>query len=117
MVEDCGCKNCGCGKMSADQMWEMIDDQNLPFTEEIIDESTSIRTFNADEIKEHQLKWHWDEQDRVIEVLHETDWKIQFDNKIPVVLDPTVTHHIKAGLYHRLIKGTGTLSLKINKLI
>ena len=100
-----------------DEMIHQIDDNTLPFTEEVIDENTVIRTFNADEIEDYQLKWHWDEQDRIIEVLHETDWKIQFDNKMPQGLYPVVKNHIKAGLYHRLIKGTGKLTLKINKII
>ena len=116
-MKDCKCKNCGCGKMSMDEMIRQIDDTTLPFTEKIIDESTFIRTFDPQQIEDHQLKWHWDEEDRRIEVLHETDWKIQFDNKIPEKLSPTIIHHIKAGAYHRLIKGTEKLSLKINKIL
>lgn len=103
--------------MSTDEMIHQIDDTSFPFSEEYVGDHTFIRTFNADQIEEHQLKWHWDEEDRLIEVLHETDWKIQFDNKIPQKLDPIHKHHIKAGLYHRLIKGTGTLSLKIDKIL
>ena len=117
MKEDCKCTNCGCGKMSMDEMIRQIDDTTLPFTEEIIDEKTSIRTFDPSEIEDHQLKWHWDEQDREIEVLSETDWKIQFDNKLPQQLSPLFKHYIKEGAYHRLIKGTTKLSLKINKII
>ena len=116
-MEDCNCKNCGCGKMTIDELLQQVDDNFLPFDEEIIDDTTMIRTFDPNTIADHQLKWHWDEEDRVVQALHENDWKIQFDNKLPQTLDPSIRYHIKAGLYHRLIKGTGTLSLKIDKIL
>ena len=117
MREDCKCKSCGCGKMTIDEMVNQIDDNTLPFTEEIIDSTTIIRTFDPSKIKDHQLKWHWDEQDRSVEPMHDSDWKIQFDNKLPQTLNQHTSYYIKEGTYHRLIKGTDILSLKINKII
>lgn len=103
--------------MSIDEVIKQMDDTVFPFTEEIIDEKTMIRTFDSSKIEEHQLKWHWDKQTRVIEVLNENDWKIQFDNKVPQKLDPSFSYEIKEGVYHRVIKGTGILKLKINKIL
>lgn len=116
MVENCKCKTCGCGKMTAEEMWSQIEDQTLPFTEEHISETLSIRTFSPD-YPEHLFKWHIDDEDRSIEVLNVNDWKFQYDNEIPIHLSKGLHLVIGKGLYHRLIKGTTELSLKINKII
>ena len=42
---------------------------NLPFTEE-----GEVRIFTQD-ISEEELVWHRDREDRIIEPLHDTDWK------------------------------------------
>lgn len=116
MVKDCKCKTCGCGKMSADQMWEMIEDQTLPFYEEVIDNKTLIRHFKPG-YPEHLFKWHFDREERIVEVLNDSDWKFQYDNEIPVSMNKGDLIKIPAGLYHRIIPGASNLSLKINKII
>lgn len=113
---DCKCKSCGCGKMTADQMWEMIEDQTLPFTEEVLDESTIIRHFEPNQ-PQHLFKWHFDEEDRIIEVLNDSDWKFQYDNELPIPLLMGVDIKIPTGMYHRVIPGSSNLSLKINKIL
>jgi hypothetical protein len=45
--------------------------------------------------------------------LHETDWKFQYDNNVPESLKRLF---IRKGVYHRLIKGTGDLKLKVQKI-
>ena len=47
--------------------------------------------------------------------VHDTDWKFQFDNDLPVDLSNKKLF-IPKETYHRLIKGTGDLTLKIYKL-
>ena len=116
MVNDCKCKSCGCGKMSADQMWEMIEDRTLPFYEETIDNKTVIRHFKPG-YPEHLFKWHFDREDRSVEVLNDSDWKFQYDNQMPITLKTNDIIKIDAGLYHRIIPGTTELSLKINKIL
>lgn len=116
MVENCKCKSCGCGKMTAEQMWEMIEDQTLPFTEEKIDDNTIIRTFIPNS-PEHLFKWHFDNEDRIVEVLEDSDWKFQYDNELPIPLLTGIDIKIPSGIYHRLIPGTSKLSLKINNII
>ena len=57
--------------------------------------------------------WHRDDEDRTVEILGETDWKLQLDNELPTSLNESIfipRHH-----WHRVIKGNGNLKLKIYK--
>src|SRR6056300_954840 len=109
--KDCKCKNCGCGKMSMDELIYQVEDQTLPFVESTHDGYT-LRVFDP-EAPAHLYKWHFDEEDREVTPTNLNDWKFQFDNEMPQSFDKTVT--IKAGVYHRLIPGNTPLSLKIVK--
>ena len=84
-----------------------------PFTEEKLEDGVYIRTFETS-VPNDELKWHWDEEDRVIEVLENADWIFQFDNQLPFPLMGTV--FIPKGMFHRIIKGGGILKVKITKL-
>jgi hypothetical protein len=86
---------------------------NLPFTESQISESTYVRTF-YENVDSGDLHWHRDHEDRIIESTHETDWIFQIDNELPQKLNKEI--FIPKGVYHRLIKGSGDLVLKVNKL-
>ncbi len=88
--------------------------EELPFNEKISG-NVRERTFseNTDEM---DLKWHWDEQDRIVTPLHKTDWMLQFDNELPVKLIEGKEYFIPVGVYHRVIKGTGDLQLKVKLL-
>lgn len=110
--KDCGCKSCGCAKMSMEEMISMVDDKTLPFTETIISENEIIREFLPNQ-PEHLFKWHFDEEDRIIEALNENDWKFQYDNKLPIELKGYI--EIKAGVYHRIIPGKTPLKVLIKK--
>ena len=83
----------------------------IPFDEHI-DGDTYIRQFSAD-VDVNELKWHFDEEDRIIESTSETDWKFQFDNKLPHLISGKI--HIPKGEWHRIIKGTGNLILRVKK--
>ena len=84
-----------------------------PFTEEIINTSVAIRTFLESTAAE-EFKWHWDEEDRLIHMVHKTDWKLQLDNELPIQIKSTI--RISKGTWHRLIKGTGDLSIIVEKI-
>ena len=86
---------------------ETFQDTGRPYLEE-----GEIREFNHD-VTQDDLVWHRDREDRTIEPLHETDWKFQYDNNNPESLKRLF---IRKGVYHRLIKGTGNLKLKVIKL-
>lgn len=81
---------------------------NLPFKEE-----GEIRTF-SENVKDFELVWHRDKEDRIVTPLHKTDWKFQLDNDIPRSLEKEI--FIPRETYHRLIKGTGDLKVRVKKL-
>lgn len=83
-----------------------------PYHEDNISKSVVIRTFSVN-IDEMELKWHWDEENRLVEPLNENDWQFQFDNELPVMINKQI--YIPAGVMHRVIKGTTDLIVKIIK--
>lgn len=82
----------------------------LPFKEELIQDK-HIRTFSED-LDEEELVWHRDREDRLITATNVTDWQIQLDNNLPEAI---TEKFIPKGVYHRIIKGTGSLKLLIHK--
>jgi hypothetical protein len=71
-----------------------------------------IRTFTED-IDPIELMWHRDLETRKVISVLSSDWKIQLDDSLPVSLNETII--IPAGSWHRLIKGSGELIIKIIK--
>lgn len=114
MKKDCKCTNCGCGKMTTEELIKQANDQTIPYTEEIISESEVIRTFEPNQ-PAHLFKWHWDEEDRLVYVMNDNDWKFQYDNEIPIKLEGCID--IPKDVMHRVIPGSSGLILKINKII
>ena len=83
----------------------------LPFQETKLGNNVFIREFNHD-TDSGEYMWHRDREDRIIESIGDTDWKIQIDNELPKVIDKAF---IPMGVYHRVIKGTGDLKIKLIK--
>lgn len=77
-----------------------------------ISDLETIRTFN-ESIDPIELMWHRDQESRTVVSLGLSDWKIQIDNKLPQCLNKDI--YIPAGAWHRLIKGSGELVIKIIK--
>lgn len=86
---------------------------NLPFKEESNTDHV-IRTFSS-ELKEDELKWHFDNENRRVTFLHDTDWRFQRDNQLPIKIYEGMEVTISEGEYHRIIKGTGDLKVKVIK--
>lgn len=86
----------------------------LPFSEKI-NNGFHIRTFSSD-LNENELKWHFDEEDRIVICENETDWLFQYDNELPITIKKNKPIFIQKNIYHRIIKGTNNLKLKIKKL-
>lgn len=85
-----------------------------PYKEDKISENTFIREFKSD-IDSSEFIWHKDREDRVIESIGDTDWLIQMDNELPKKIEGKV--FIPKETYHRVIKGTDDLKIKLTKLI
>jgi len=97
-------------QMTHEDVIKQIKDQRKPFIETIVSDDEIIRTFNPI-YPEHLYKWHYDDENRIIEPLNTNDWKFQFDNEIPINIDKKIK--IPQGVFHRIIKGTSILTLKI----
>ena len=74
---------------------------------------TVIRKF-SEYVNAEELKWHWDEEDRMVHKVHESDWRLQLDNELPKKINSTIS--IPKRTWHRLIKGTGDLSVIVEKI-
>jgi hypothetical protein len=81
---------------------------NIETTDEYI-----IRKFDKN-IDPVELMWHMDNEDRLVEALESTDWLVQLDDSLPILLDKPI--FIPKHVYHRTIKGTGSLLVKIKKI-
>jgi hypothetical protein len=85
----------------------------LPFQETKLDNNNVfIREFKQN-TDSGDYQWHRDREDRIIESIGETDWMIQLDDELPKVIQGEV--FIPMGIYHRVIKGTGDLKIKLIK--
>ena len=85
-----------------------------PYKEKKISENTFIKEFKQ-ETDSSEYIWHRDKEDRVIESIGDTDWLIQMDNELPKRIEGRV--FIPKEKYHRVIKGTGDLKIKLTKLL
>jgi hypothetical protein len=85
----------------------------FPFKEIKLEENVFIREFSQN-TDSSEMMWHRDKEDRIIESLEETDWMFQLDNKLPQKISGEI--FIPKEVYHRLIKGTGDLKMKLIKL-
>lgn len=70
-----------------------------------------IRLFLNKDFSQEE-SWHRDDENRLVEVIGETDWKFQFDDQLPISLNEPI--FIPRHKWHRAIKGTGDLIIKIN---
>ena len=84
-----------------------------PYTE-YNTEGYLVREFSCD-TDSFEYVWHRDKEDRIVESVDETDWMIQIDNEIPKVLSEKT--FIPKGIYHRVIKGTDDLTVRVKKLV
>lgn len=71
-----------------------------------------IRTFSQN-LDEDELKWHRDRENRLVIPMHETDWLFQRENHLPEPIVGKIL--IKEGEWHRVLKGTGDLTVKVFK--
>jgi len=83
-----------------------------PYKDLEVTDQYIIREF-SDSVDPIELLWHRDNEDRTIEIVGKTDWAIQLEDKLPTSLNNRI--FIARHEWHRVIKGTGKLLLKIYK--
>jgi len=86
---------------------------DFPFKETQLQDNLYLREFE-ESVDGDDLEWHRDREDRIVEVIGETDWQLQMDNELPKVM--TGKLFIPKETWHRVIKGNGDLKVKITKL-
>ncbi len=86
---------------------------SMPYKETELGNNHYIREFSPD-VATHELQWHCDHEDRIVEIVENTDWRFQLDNQLPILLKKTI--FIPKETYHRIIKGNNKLIVKITKL-
>lgn len=71
-----------------------------------------IREFKGD-VDQGDLIWHQDKSDRTITVEEGKGWKLQMQEGLPFHLVEGYTYSVPAKTWHRLIRGQGSLRVKI----
>lgn len=82
---------------------------------EIVKGDTRFRLITENSESE-ELVWHRDRRDRVVEIVKSNGWKFQFDNQLPINLKEGDSLTIPKGHYHRVIKGSGDLIIRITEM-
>lgn len=85
-----------------------------PYRDNHITENVRIRRF-SEHVRDDDLVWHRDERDRTITVLEGRGWQFQRDNELPQEMRPGQVIEVRAGEWHRVIKGRDELALTIEE--
>ena len=86
----------------------------MVYSQENITDNKFKRVFSS-EVYEKELVWHRDKENRIVEVLEDTDWYFQMDNELPIPLKKGVKFQIPKETFHRVIKGSGDLKILIEE--
>ena len=85
--------------------------KDFPFNQHF-DKEKLIRVFSED-IDPSELIWHQDREDRTIKVIEANGWGYQLDNQLPLPLEDGQELFIPKMMYHRVIKGDGSLVVEV----
>jgi hypothetical protein len=73
-----------------------------------------LREFGSDSDPD-DLIWHKDRNDRIVKVVKSNGWKLQLANGLPFTLKEGSSYKIPALSWHRILKGEGSLLVKIKE--
>ena len=85
----------------------------FPFKETHLQDNLYLREFE-ETVDVDDLEWHRDREDRIVQIIGETDWELQMDNQLPQRMTGKI--FIPKEVWHRVIKGNSDLKVKITKL-
>jgi hypothetical protein len=92
-----------------------LDEEKRPYQEKKIG-NLKKRIFK-ESVDSDELVWHRDELDRSVYIEKNNGWLLQMDNELPKLMQEGRTYFIPKETYHRVIKGTGDLIIKIEEII
>ena len=72
----------------------------FPFKEKKTNNNISIREFSSN-VDSSELIWHKDKEDRIVEVLQNSNWMFQIDNELPKLLKDKLFIPIKGKAFPR----------------
>ena len=84
-----------------------------PYLDKYVD--NKIVRYFSEEVDDKELIWHRDKKTREVEVISGNGWQLQMDNESPEDLKKGKIYRIPKMEYHRVIKGTNKLVLKIKE--
>jgi len=84
-----------------------------PYRQRVVGDST-LREFRSD-TRSDDLIWHQDKNDRRVAVIEGNGWKLQLEKGLPIPLVEGNTYNIPAKTWHRIVRGTGRLVIKIQE--
>jgi hypothetical protein len=61
----------------------------FPFKETHIQDNLYLREFE-ESVDVDDLEWHRDREDRIVEIIGNTDWQLQMDNQLPKRMTGTI---------------------------
>lgn len=85
-----------------------------PYQEEVND-SIITRVFKEN-VGSDELVWHRDRNDRIVEILESDGWYFQFEDQLPREMKKGDVLNIPKESYHRIIKGSNDLIVKIYEI-
>ena len=87
---------------------------DFPFQQEIVE--GKIERFFPTDVDDEELKWHYDEKDRLVTVIESGGWQFQMDDGLPNKIHNGQEIFIPKFVWHRVIKGDGDLKVSILEL-
>ena len=87
---------------------------NYPFQQELRD--NKLRRVFTPDVESEELKWHQDLKDRKVPVIEGGGWEFQMEDSLPSKLEDARQLYIPKFVWHRVIKGKGTLVVEIEEL-
>lgn len=84
------------------------------YKQENISKNKFVRTFEPN-VDSNELVWHRDKKNRLVEILNNNDWMVQFENELPIKLEKGDLLFIESERYHRVHKGSTNLEILITE--
>lgn len=87
----------------------------IPYCDNDITIEKFVRTFH-EKVNADDLVWHRDSNDRIIKIIEGNNWKLQYDDSLPMLLEQGRSYFIPKNDYHRVIQGNDVLIIEISEI-
>lgn len=92
----------------------MVVTNSSPYHQVKRQDGSILREFRHD-VSSDELVWHQDKLTREVKVIKANGWKLQLEVGLPFGLRDGDTYLIPARSWHRVIKGSGNLTIEITE--